>query len=399
MEPVSDSGAHIVETTALGSCLIPLLKALGWHGTRRQLTESMPHYSQIYNPAMFRDVMKRLAYSGNVVRTNLQKLDDRLLPCLFVAENGSVMVVLKKENSHYVIFDGEMNSETTHSISDGEAPLEGIAYVFKKRTAREKKLIIEDSWIRRTFLENKKLIYSAIVLSFFINILALATPLFIMATYDKVVGTGSRSMLGQFLIGVVLAYIGYYILYRIRSKLLAVVGARFDRAIGNNIFERLLYLAPIYTESATVGSQVARIKDFDRLREFLTGPMVIIFFDLPFIFISLIIIAIIGGNLVIIPALMLLAYFIIGLVMRIKVKRRIAETSLCGAQQQEFMLEAVKSVRALKYTLSEKRWEDRFRDYSASVSMANLKITILSAINSAIADVIMIVSGMAVLAA
>lgn len=99
-----------------------------------------------------------------------------------------------------------------------------------------------------------------------------------MATYNKVIGASSGKMLSQFVVGVGLAFAGYYILYQIRAKLLAVVGARFDCAIGDNIFERLLYLAPAYTEGASVGSQVARIKDFDRLREFLTGPMIIVFF-------------------------------------------------------------------------------------------------------------------------
>ena len=397
MKPEVESDANVIEQSALGSCLMPLLKALRWHGNRRQLAESLPHYTQIYSPSMFVEVMQHLDYTSELVEISLNDLDVRLLPCLFVAETGAMMVVLEKKDSHCVVFDGEKNERSTYPIGDTAVPVDGMAYVFKKQTSREKKLKVEKGWLRKTFDENKKLIYSAIFLSFFINVFALATPIFIMATYDKVVGASSKTMLAEFSVGIALAFAGYYILYRMRSKLLAVVGARFDRAIGNNIFERLLYLAPVYTESATVGSQVARIKDFDRLREFLTGPMVTVFFDLPFIFIALSLIAIIGGTLILIPGLLIVVFFILGLIMRMKVKRRIKESGLCGSQQQEFMLEAIKNVRPLKYMSAEKKWETRFRDYSAAVSMANFKTTVLGSVNSAISDVLMIGSGMAVL--
>ena len=397
MGPPVDSNEKTIERTVLGSCLIPLLKALHWNGTRRQLAESLPHYSQIYNPTMFREVMQHLDYSSEVIQVTLNELDERLLPCLFIAETGAVMVLLKKNDTHCVVFDGEKNIQTTYPFREGWPPLPGTAYIFKRYSASEKKLKIEVGWLRKTFLENKKLIYTALFLSFFINIFALATPIFIMATYDKVIGASSGLMLGQFVFGIGIAFAGYYILYQIRSKLLAVIGARFDRAIGNNIFERLLYLAPIYTESATVGSQVSRIKDFDRLREFLTGPMMIIFFDLPFVFIAIVVIAIIGGSLVLVPVTMIVAFLIVGLIMRVKVRRRIAESGLCGSQQQEFMLESVKNTRVLKSLSVERKWEERFRDYSASVSMASFKITILNAISGAISDVLMIGSGMAVL--
>jgi len=393
-----DSTANVVEKTALGACLIPLLQSLSWHGSQRQLIESMPHYSQIYNSAMFCDVMDNLGYSNQSIRTDINELDKRLLPCLFVSETGLVMVVLRKEKDHYVVFDGEKNSQTTYPIGKGAPSLPGVAYIFKKRSLRDKRLTIEEGWLRRTFLENKKIIYSALIISFFLNILVLATPLFIMATYNKVIGASSGKMLSQFVVGVGFAFAGYYILYQIRAKLLAVVGARFDCAIGDNIFERLLYLAPAYTEGASVGSQVARIKDFDRLREFLTGPMIIVFFDLPFIFIALILIAVIGGNLAIIPSLMIVAFLIIGMFIRLKVRRRIAESGLCGSYQQEFLLESVRNVRALKYLSAEEKWQERFRENSAAVSIAGFKVTILNAITSAIADVIMIGSGVAVLA-
>ncbi|MCB1827818.1 MAG: ATP-binding cassette domain-containing protein, partial [Coxiellaceae bacterium] len=298
----------------------------------------------------------------------------------------------------FSIFDGEKDEADELVLGDEDLSISGVAYVFKKKKHENEKQKVKDGWLRKTFVENKKIIYSAIILSLFINIFALATPLFIMSTYDKVIGASSKLMLGEFLFGVSLAFAGYYSLYKIRAKLLAVVGARFDRAIGNNIFERLLYLPPIYTESASVGSQIARIKDFDRLRQFLTSPMVTTFFDLPFIFVGLAIIAIIGGNLVIIPFLMVLVFIILSLLIRMKLKRRIAQSGVAGSRFQEFILEAVKNVKTLKELTVERTWERRFREYSAELNLSTIRMSLLNGVAHAVADFMMIASGMAILA-
>lgn len=70
--------AKIIETTALGACIVPLLKALKWHGAKRHLKEAMPHISQVYTPAMICDVLAHLNYQYQELQGDLKLIDPRL---------------------------------------------------------------------------------------------------------------------------------------------------------------------------------------------------------------------------------------------------------------------------------------------------------------------------------
>jgi len=380
------------------NCLTPLLDALNWHGPERHFKEALPHFSDIASANMFCDVMHHLNYDYSSTRVKFNNIDTRLLPCLYITEENAVFVLLGQEGDQLRVFDGAQNTERSLDITDVPKDLlKGTVYVFKVLTFDELTNKARKNWLSKVFADNKKMIYNALLFSFVLNLLALASPLFIMSVYDRVIGAASYSMLFEFVIGIGIAIAGIAFISAIRAKLLALIGARFDRKIGNNIFERLLYLSPVYTESATVGSQVARIRDFDRLREFLSGPLLSVLFEVPFIFISIAIIAMLSGTLVIVPLTMIAVYALLGLIVTIKIKNKVSESSRAGARQQEFLIETIKSMRALKYTAAQYTWQKRYRDLSANSTLANVKLSNITAINSAISDVVMIGAGMAVL--
>jgi ATP-binding cassette subfamily C protein LapB len=393
-----ETKAKIIESTAIGSCLIPLLKALNWHGNKRHLREAMPHVSQIHSESMFCEVMTNLNYSHKIVEVRLADIDERVLPCLFLQENYSPLVLVKIDEGKLHVFNGEMNSVSEMDVASfKEKASNGRLLVFKpaKEDAAVKSL--EQTWIRKTFNNNRGLFWSAMFFSFTVNLLMLATPLYVMSVYDRVVGTGSYQMLAEFATGIIIALIGIVALHQIRAKVIAIFGARLDRAIGTHIFERLIYLSPAYTETATVGSQIARIKDFDRLRQFLAGPLLTTFFDLPYVVIAMIIIGLIAGKLALVPIFMILAFVLFGTGLYFKVQRANRVAGFNSSRQQEFVLESMNNMRAIKYMSSEKEWIERYRKYSAETNLASLRVSFLGSINGSLSDSIMIASGMAVL--
>lgn len=392
-----ETSAKIIKGTGIGSCIEPLLKALKWRGSRRNLQEAMPHFADIYTVPMFCDVMRHLNYRSDTLKLSLQEVDERLLPCFFVVDKGPPLVLLEKRGNQLVAFHGEMRKRITINLGNPEDQYSGIVYVFTPAEEDAALASLKISWVRRTFQANSGLFWGALFLSLIVNILMLATPLYVMNVYDRVVSTGSFQMLKEFVIGISIAFVGIIVIHQFRAKLIALLGARLDRAIGVHIFERLLYLTPAYTESATVGSQVARIRDFDRLRQFLAGPLLTTAFDVPFIFVAMIIIGLVAGALVVVPILMILIFTILGSTLYLKVQRAIKLSSFNGARQQEFILESIGNIRAIKYLGVEDRFEQRYRDFSANTNMGSLRVTVLSAINSALSDAIMVGSGMAIL--
>lgn len=389
--------ANIVDASALGACLKPLLKALGWRGKRRNLEEAMPHISGIYTDAMFCDVLEHLNYKSKRLTLTLNQIDARLLPCLFLNAFGAPYVITRRAGEYFDVFNGEANTHERLKASDERFNSPGEVIVFTANVDSDAEKSLQESWLKKTFRSNRALFWSALSFSFIVNLMMLSTPIYVMNVYDRVVSTGSYAMLFEFVTGIMIILLGIIALHQVRAKLIALLGARLDRSIGERIFERLLYLSPLYTETATVGSQVSRLRDFDQVRQFLAGPLLTTFFDVPYIFVALIIIGILAGNLVIIPIIMIVIFMTFGLSLMMKVRRANRLSGFSNSKQQEFVLETINNMRAVKYLAAEKEWESRYRDMSADSNLASTKVTTLSAVNGALSDSIMIAAGLAVL--
>ena len=385
-------------TTTYENCIMPLLKALKWHGNIRSVKESMPHFTRIKTANAFRGVLENLSFESSVIDIKFDALDERLLPALLVTEDNDVMVFLARDKRGFRVFDGVTNKENIIPIQNvADIFQKGSLYVFRKKKSEDKKTD-QRGWFWVTLKKSKGLLYSAIFLSLILNVLMLATPLFVMSVYDRVIGASSYSMLGEFGIGIFLALLGLFLIYRVRSEHLALIGARFDKMIGDRIMSQLLYLAPSYTETATAGAQVARIKDFDRVREFFSGPMLSIFFEVPFIIIALALIAVLGGSLVLVPVCMIIAFALVGSFLSIKINIWIRESARTFSELQEFLLEAIGSIRVIKCLALVSRWSQRYREKSAKSHLIGIRLTVYDGVSTAISEMIMITAGMLILA-
>lgn len=384
--------------TELEHCVRPLLKSMQWTGTERQIKEALPHFRHIYTIAGFCEVMTHLKFEMERIRVDLDAIDPRFLPCLFISDGGTALVLLSEDDTLIQVFDSESKEKTQLSKAGlTEEIKKGVAYTFHQEGAVAKRLKKRTSWVYQIFQKNKSLIYQSLWMSMILSLLALASPLYTMFVYDKVVAAQSIPMLSEFASGIGIVYIGVYVVHKIRGQAIAILGARLDHDVGNVIFQRLLYLAPTYTESATVGSQVARVRDFDRLRDFLTGPLLTILFEIPFLSISLALIGVLGGTLFLVPLVMVFIFVVMFYFARPRIQYRITRSAQKSSVLQEFLLEAITNVKAIKYTASETRWAERYRELSADSGLAGLQMTMSTQVNTSVSNAIMIGSGMTIL--
>ncbi|HBN51167.1 MAG TPA: lantibiotic ABC transporter, partial [Thalassospira sp.] len=168
--------------------------------------------------------------------------------------------------------------------------------------------------------------------------------------------------------------------------------------VSSAIFERLLSLPPAFTERAPVGVQISRIRDFESVREFFSGPMALVILEMPFLPIFLIVLAILGGWLALIPIGLIVVFVLIGLVSFPVVSRRVSELGRNGANRQEFLVETVGKMQALKYTGTEHRWLSRFRDISADTAYAGFRVAMINNLINTSAQILMVSSGALILA-
>ncbi|MBI2236071.1 MAG: ATP-binding cassette domain-containing protein [Magnetospirillum sp.] len=373
----------------LAACLLPLLKALGWKGDPRHVAESLPHFANDLDLTGLRNVMANLNYSSRPERLTLDSLDPRLLPCLFLPDNSQALVVQKLEDGHATVFDSGQGCSGTLPV----AGKKGTAYFFSKLAPDSGP--IRQSWFRTVIERFRPLFWQAFLVTLLLNLFSLSTPLFVMAVYDKVIATGSMPMLVALSIGVVMALAADTVLREVRARILAFVGARLDNIMGNNIFQHILSLPPGFTERATIGAQVARIKDFESVREFFTGPLATVFMELPFAIFYFAIIGMLGGILALVPVIATLLFIVLGILVLPVVRKNVGVASRAGARRQEFLVETLGKMRAVKLGAGEHTWVGRYREMSARAAYGGFKNGVFASLITLGANMLIMVSGLA----
>jgi ATP-binding cassette, subfamily C, bacterial LapB len=395
---VDTSDTNWGRETQYAACISPLLNALGWRGDAAQVMEAMPHFSSTMDLLDFRSSLANLNFESKPTRSILAELDIRLMPCLFDSKGGSVFVLFSADDNTIQAFDAATQSYV--EITKEEAVnIVGTAFFFRP-IDREKigQWSTGRRWFQSVLARFMPLIRRILLMTFLLNLLALATPLFIMAVYDLVIGSGSFDTLNYLLVGVGLALLCDIGLRYMRGTMLAYIGARLDYIIGSAVLQKILSLPTAQTERTSLGSKMARFREFDMIREFFIGPMAIAFLEFPFIFVFLIAIGILGGNLVLVPLSMLFIYGLVGFIIFPAIQQRVTQNIASTASKSSFITESLSSMRVIKQLGAEEIWLDRYRDISSVNARSNLRNGMVAASAQTFAHVLMVTSGVLTLA-
>ncbi len=378
----------------IAACLLPLLRALEWKGPPRQVAEALPHFAEDLDLTGLRNVMAHLNYDSRPQRLKLDEIDPRLMPCLFLPDKQAALVIKAVQGEHYTVYDSARDQ--TILLTDPH-DVAGTAYFFTP-LVEEPPSPSRASWFAGVIGRFRPLFIQAFVVTFLLNVMSLGTPLFVMAIYDKVVGAGSLEMLAAFTLGAALALGFDFALRGVRARLLAYVGARLDTIMGNSIFGHILLLPAGFTERATVGAQVSRLKDFESVRDFFTGPLATVMMELPFALFYFAIIFALGGVLALVPVVATFLFALGAMAITPAMRKTIASGARAMARRQEFLVEALGKMAAIKLAAGEPQWTHRYREISAQAAYGGFKATLAAAAAAIISGGMIIFVGMATIA-
>ncbi|RMF09728.1 MAG: peptidase domain-containing ABC transporter [Alphaproteobacteria bacterium] len=388
--------ASVVKTESdAAACLVPLLKAMHWHGNSRDLLEALPHYGDDLNLADLRNVLAHLGFRTTPRAVEQGTLDPRLAPCLFQFDGGGLAVILDMGDGRVELYDAVARE---NSVID-RTKLQGTAYPVSQADVSD---IAPDArqmpWLRGTLMRFGKSFGRLFAITFGLNILALSVPLFIMAVYDQVVPAQSGRLLVPLAFGMFLA-LGLELLLRIiRARSLAFIGGRLEHLVRTSVFGKLLSLPAHMTESAPMGAQLARLKEFDSLRDTFTGTLATVILELPFVLLFIGVIALIAGPLALVPLGLLAALVVIGGVMIPRFQRQVAEAAKARADRHGFVMEAVNNLRSVADAGAQPVWRERYRELSAKAALAQRRSGSALAVLEAVGQVAMTLGGVATIA-
>lgn len=223
------------------------------------------------------------------------------------------------------------------------------------------------SWFLSSIWRYRKPFGHLLLASLFIQLFALVTPLFFQIIVDKVLVHRGGSTLTVIIAGLVLIGLFDVVLQYLRSYALNHTTSRIDVELGARLFDHLLRLPLAYFETRAAGQTVARMRELETVRAFLTGQGLSAAIDLVFAIVAIGVMYLYTKTLTAIVLLSFPCYMLIAFVIRPILRNRINERFNRGALSQQFLVESVVGVQTLKAAAVEpmlrSQWEERLAAY------------------------------------
>lgn len=305
------------------------------------------------------------------------------LPILVEFKDGQVGVVDKadSEGNVSVQLSGDQGLSQKFSISSLKQDIKTVYILRPEKSVPDARIDeyikpYETSWFWSIVLQDWKRYIDIMFASLMANILALATIIFSMQVYDRVVPSQSIPTLWVLAGGVLIAAIFEFVLRVARVYLSDIIGKRADLRISDRVFGHALRIKNSERSKST-GTFISQIRELEGVRDLVTSTTMGAIADLPFFFLFLIIFAIIGGNLFWVMLLVVPLMILPGIL----VQKKLAELAQEGMRESSIrnaiLVEAVQGIEDIKLLRAESRFQNQWNhmnEVSADISMQQRKI-------------------------
>lgn len=354
--------------TDLSLALWPLLKALEWNGSARELIDALPHLSPRLELSGLCSTMSNINLLPRRLECRLSNLDSRLMPCLHLPHHRPAQVIMRRlSNGNLWGYDSESHSEIEISASDAPA----IAYLFQKPDEHAQKK--QGNWLGHLLLRFKNHILLAFGLTVLSTLLALTVPFFVRSVFDRVLPTGDTRMASFMILGVVIAVVTDGFMRNLKGRVMAHIAGRCEYVLGSSIFQRIVTLPVTLIESVSIGKQLVRIKNLESLREFFLGPVALLAFEMPATIILIAAIGIINPWVLVIILFAILSFIVLGFVARKSREYTSSTASRFASARWEFLNETLSNMRCIRAANAGPIWMDRYRELSAKYVLAEFR--------------------------
>jgi ATP-binding cassette subfamily C protein LapB len=225
------------------------------------------------------------------------------------------------------------------------------------------------AWLMEPMRRNRPVYLKVALAAVLINVFGLMTSLFTMTVYDRVVPNNATSSLVALSIGLAIIVIFDFMLKLLRAYFVDIAGASIDREVGETLFQRLLRLR-LDLKKGSTGSLTGLMRELEALRDFFTSATMTAVVDLPFIVLTLLVIAIIGGWLVLVPAVMIPIVVLVGALTQPAMDRLSARAMGEGMAKQSVLVETIGGLETVKAAgagpLLARRWHKAMENHADS---------------------------------
>ena len=311
---------------------------------------------------------RELKLKARLATPSWRRLQAVPLPAIAECKDGRFVILAKADDGQVLIQAPDVGYPELLPIETFKAQWAGrLALMTRRAGLTDLTRRFGVSWFLRAMVLYRRLFFEVLTASFFLQLFALVTPLFFQVVTDKVLIHRGLTTLDVLVVGLVTVSIFETVLTGLRTYIFAHTTSRIDVTLGARLFQHLVALPVGYFGARRTGDLVARVRELDTIRNFLTSSALTLLIDLFFTVVFLAVMYIYSPFLTYIVLGSLPLYILISAGATPLFRRRLEEKFDRGAENQAFLVESVTAIETLKAMAVEpqmqRRWEEQLAAY------------------------------------
>lgn len=305
------------------------------------------------------------------------------LPAIILFNDGSAVSLLEIHGAGNTSYVEAMRSQLQGRLPARESIRAVLAFstvsadTMKSAIEGRDGTIVRQHWLVSALVPFWRSYAQVAVAALFINLLALTSPLFTMNVYDRILPNDAKATLWVLALGVSGAILFDLVLKTARSALIDYAGRRADLKLSYLLFEKVLN-ASMSARPMQTGEYASRITQYEFVREFFTSNTISVLIDTVFVFVFLIVIYLVSGWIVIVPAGAFLLALAIGLIAQHRIGRRVAAATNESSMKQSLLVETISTIETVKSLKAERNLLRKWHELSKKAALTSEEIKQLS---------------------
>jgi ATP-binding cassette subfamily C protein LapB len=360
--------SHNISHDPLLGCLVILTRLEHNPFAPETLVAGLPLLDNKLTPELFLRAAERASLSAQIVSRKLHEISNLVLPAVLLLRNRQACVLVKVDTKKkiYTIVQPESGKGEIH-ITEEELQKEYMGYTIFTRPGFRFDTRTDEgfkerpkSWFWTVLGSTWKLYSEVLVASFFINLFAIASSLFVMNVYDRVVPNNALDTLTVLAIGVITVFCFDFLMKMLRGYFIDIASKKTDVILSSRIFEQMLGVK-MSSRPESVGNFANNMQQFDAFREFFTSTTISALIDLPFVIFFISVIYLIGGYVAIVPVVAVPLVIFVGLIIQSPLNKVVKESYRYSGQKHAMLIESLAGVETIKGISAEsplqRKWE------------------------------------------
>lgn len=366
MKPETPAELH----DSLQACLRAVL---AWHeqGLSLASLRSRLGGNAMWSEETLVEAADSLGYDVDVGRIDPALPSLPMLPAICYTHAGAALVVLAIESERQVLIVDPAQSEkpTSVDLADVYARLSGNTLSLLRRglpsVAGDAPTAGHASrhghWFWGPISRMRWVYFQVAMAALLVNLFALASSVFSMIVYDRVIPNNATETLIALLIGVSIIFLSDFIIRTVRGYFLDMASSKADSAIADALFEQILD-AQLHTRRGSTGALASVMREFESIRDFLTSATLTTFIDIPFAILFVTVIWLIGGPMAYVPLIAIPIMLLSGVAVQPKLRKLTEESQRDGHHKHAILVETLSGLETIKSlgagALMRRRWQD-----------------------------------------